>query len=463
MAEGTTVTSKLTPPEEQRGTAQKFIGANGRPYWKARATLPDGHRPWLEPRFATAERARELADEKTREAFAKNLTVATFRGGQPTADETCDDYFDRLATARSSEGIGGVRKDRYDWGKWISPRIGHRPVAEVTRDEIEDVRNALDAAVKRRLTEGLDVGMSGKTAMNIWSTLRTTFKETTSARDRSLRVRTDDPTAGHKPPLKTPDRAKTFVYPNEFAKLLACEDVPQEWRQTFAIAAYLYVRPEELEALTWKDVDLEARTVSVSKAIDARTGELKAMPKTANAVRTIPIEPALLPLLVALHEGRESDEAPIAPALRERNDKFRAQLFRDALTAAKVTRPRLFMDTLTLRQVDFRSCRDTGITWLALAKVPLPAMQRRAGHEDIGQTNAYVKLGEDLSGGIGEPFPPLPASLLSPPRRRELLPNSCLKTPRTAKKPCRRRESNPRPSAYETPALNRLSYSGLGP
>jgi hypothetical protein len=25
--------------DEQRGTAQKFIGANGRPYWKARAKL----------------------------------------------------------------------------------------------------------------------------------------------------------------------------------------------------------------------------------------------------------------------------------------------------------------------------------------------------------------------------------------------------------------------------------------
>ena len=48
--------------------------------------------------------------------------------------ETCDDYFGRLATAREAEGIVSVRKDKYDWGKWIAPRIGKLPIAVVTRD-----------------------------------------------------------------------------------------------------------------------------------------------------------------------------------------------------------------------------------------------------------------------------------------------------------------------------------------
>jgi hypothetical protein len=34
-------------------------------------------------------------------------------------------------------------------------------------------------------------------------------------------------------------------------------------------------------------------------------------------------------------------------------------------------------------------------------------MQRRCGHEDIETTNGYVKMAEDLSGTIGQPFPPL--------------------------------------------------------
>jgi integrase len=440
--------------KEYRGTAQPFKDAKGRRYWRARATLADGHRVWLEPRFYGKhgkQRARELADEKTREACEKGLTLRDFGATREgAAGETCDDYFQRLSEAREAEGISGVRKDRYTWGKWITPRLGPRPVAEVTRDEIEDVRNALDAEVKKYLATERAEGISGKTAANIWSVVRTTFKEAVSARDRALRVRTDDPSSGHKPPLETPERAKTFLYPVEVAKLLACKDVPQTWRDAYAVAIYLYVRPEELEALTWLDVDFAAGTVSVSKAIEARSGKPKPLPKNANAVRPVPIEPALMPLLKAMHEARASDDAPVVPALRELNDKFRAKLLREHLELADVKRPRLREDTLTLRPIDFRSCRDTGITWLALSGLSLHAIQRRCGHEDIDTTNGYVKMAEDLSGTIGQPFPPLPAALL---RRREPLPKARLSDADRAENKCRRRESNPRPSAYETPAL----------
>ena len=64
--------------------------------------------------------------------------------------------------------------------------------------------------------------------------------------------------------------------------------------------------------------------------------------------------------------------------------------------------------------VGFRSWRDTGITWLALAGVDVAKIQRRAGHDDIATTIGYVKAAEDVSGSIGAPFPPLPACLVSP-------------------------------------------------
>jgi integrase len=404
-------------PKPASGTVQEFKDAKGRPYYRARITLPDSERVWLKPRFDKRERAEEYANEKSGEAEARGVTVARVEKTKNAA-ETCDEYFERLAAARKSEGVRGVREEGYHWSKWISPRIGSRPIAEVTRDEIEDIRNALDAEVKKRLGDGLEAGLSGKTCMNIWSTLRTCFKEAVGARDRGLRVRSDDPTAAHKPPLPTPERTKTFVYPTEFTKLLACEAVPLRWHQAYAVAAYTYLRPEELEALTWNDIDFVGGTVNVSKAVDARTGEPKPLPKTANAVRSVPIEATLMPLLKAMHGARAKDDEPILPILGEVGDKFRAKLFRDHLRAADVTRPRLFADTLTLRPVDFRSLRDTGITWLALSGLSLHAMQRRVGHEDIKQTNGYVKMAEDLSGSIGASFPPISSAILDSSKLR---------------------------------------------
>ena len=415
---------------ERTGSVEPCKRANGTTYYRARIRLGDGSRErvdvpenWSRPAGGRSGRQRaelyalgvqEREDEDGALLAAKRKRQAdAAKRLDPTQPETCDTYFVRHSKAREAEGVRDVRKERTIWGKWLSPRIGSRPIAEVTRDEIEAIRDALDDQVRARIKGGLSCGTSGATAQNVWSVLRTLFKEAIASRDRTLRLRKDDPTHGHKAPLKTGKREKTFVYPNEFAKLLSCVAVPKGWREVYAIAAYTYLRPEELQAVTWSDVDLEAGTIQVSKATSARTGEPKPLPKTRNAVRSVPIEPTLLPLLKRMRRGRLAGEV-ILPILGELNDKFRAKQFREHLRLAGVTRARLFEETATLLQIDFRSCRDTGITWLALAGVELPRMQRRAGHEDISTTLGYVKLAEDLGGKVGTPFGPLPEELLGP-------------------------------------------------
>jgi hypothetical protein len=64
--------------------------------------------------------------------------------------------------------------------------------------------------------------------------------------------------------------------------------------------------------------------------------------------------------------------------------------------------------------VGFRSWRVTGITWLALAGVDVTKMQRRAGHDEISTTIGHAKAAEDVTGSIGETFPPLSSCLLPP-------------------------------------------------
>ena len=80
-----------------------------------------------------------------------------------------------------------------------------------------------------------------------------------------------------------------------------------------------------------------------------------------------------------------------------------------------MSRPALYLDTATTVQVNFRSWRDSGITWLALSGVPVDRSMRRAGHDAVQTTMGYVKQAEDMTGGeLGEPFAPLPSKLLDP-------------------------------------------------
>jgi integrase len=150
----------------------------------------------------------------------------------------------------------------------------------------------------------------------------------------------------------------------------------------------------------------------VTKAYDERSGEVKP-PKTRNGVRDVPIHPSLLPLLRRFVDKR----APIDPLIALMSDwseDQRALKTRQHLAAAGLRRPRLTENTATPMHVGFRSWRDTGITWLALAGVDVAKMQRRAGHDHVTTTVGYVKVAEDVTGTIGAPCPALPASLVQP-------------------------------------------------
>jgi hypothetical protein len=87
------------------------------------------------------------------------------------------------------------------------------------------------------------------------------------------------------------------------------------------------------------------------------------------------------------------------------------------LRLAGIEHARLFTDSATLMPIGFRSWRDTGITWLALAGVDVVKIQRRAGDDMIETTMGYVKAAEDLSGKVGTPFPELPHALVWPNQR----------------------------------------------
>ncbi len=292
--------------------------------------------------------------------------------------------------------------------------LGHLPIAKVTRENVEAVRDALDDAIAlHKRTEGKD-GVSPKRALNVWSVVTTTFKAACMAKRRDLRVRQDNPCAGVLPPERGDSRRRTFVYPNEMLELLSCADVPLEARELYAIACYSYLRPGELRALLWTDVDLEAGVIHVTKAFGEDSKDVKA-PKTRNGIRDVPIHENLAPLLSRMKptEPKRAGEH-VVPILGERSSFERARSLRAHLAKARVTRARLTENTATTMHVGFRSLRDTGITWLALAGVDVVKNQRRAGHDEISTTMGYVKVAEDIGGAIGEPFPPLPSSLVGP-------------------------------------------------
>lgn len=335
---------------------------------------------------------------------------AAVRRGEGHTLETVDAWHVRFTDSR---GTAEDRKNAGKWRKWISPVIGAMAMADVSREDIERVRDRLDEAQRAYREFGRGEGrLMPKTCANIWSLVTTAFKQAAASKDRTLRVRDTDPCTGVLPPDKGQSRLKAWLYPRELAALLACEAVPEQWRALYAVAGYTYLRPGELAELRVSDLDLESGLLSVTRAWE---WDEKAVgpPKSRNGVRRVPFEPTLLPVLEALCAGKSAAEL-LFPWFRAVGENKAAGIFRVHLAAADVTASRLLEDSAARMPVGFRSLRDSGITWLALAGVPIQHMQRRAGHDDMNTTMGYVKEAEDLSRGARRAFRPNPGPLEGP-------------------------------------------------
>jgi integrase len=428
--------------DKPRGTVQAFKDARGRIYFRARITFPDGQRLWLKPRFDKRERAEEYANVKSREAEDRDLTVAKMAPAAKAGVETCDGWHDRYVKFCTEQGQTSVRNKTDRWRKWIADTIGGKTMRAVTRDDVEDIRDALDAAIRAYEKDGpADGRIAPKTAQNIWSELTVSFGEACSSKRRDLRVIETDPTNGVQPPERGADKTKVYPYPSEALAVFTCEKIPLEWRELHAICAYTFARPGELHALDWSDVDLDDRKIRITKAWDYEADKVK--PTKTHESREIPIEPNLLPLLERMRK-RAGGEGRVVPVLETANANKVAIIMRQHFALAGCVRARLTARSNAELRLRFRSWRDAGITWSIVRGDDVVKVQRRAGHKLIATTMRYVVEAENRGATFGTPFPPLPASLV-PSSKSASKPSWPIgQVADTAQdSECRRRESNP--------------------
>jgi integrase len=143
------------------------------------------------------------------------------------------------------------------------------------------------------------------------------------------------------------------------------------------------MRSGELMALSWSDVDLEARTLSVSKQWTSKAGF--APTKTLRS-RVVPIAEDLVQFLRELKIKRGCEEF-VLPHLREW----------DHGTQALVTRE--FCESIGVTPVKFHDLRATFITNLLSRGVPLAQVMAVVGHNQLKTTNSYLrKAGVEVKG-----------------------------------------------------------------
>lgn len=377
------------------GTVRVLIGEDGKPAWHGKWTRANGSRSkWL-PLPGNIPLDDRTAAEAKAASMAPKVKAASEGGGDGLGPETVEAFSKRWIKHRTEIGIASVKENERRLRLHILPELGPLDVTNVTRDHLEALVEKLDA---RKTGDG---DYDWRYAVHIWGDVRKMF--TDAARKRGLRVRDDNPAANVEPPRRGVTKAKQYLHPSEGLALLRCDRVPRLWKRLWAVSTYQYLRPEEVEPLEWKDLDLEHGVMHIHRAVDRVRDKGKLQATKTKHARRVPSEPSLLPLLESMHaeakgKGRVFPVMPAPSALARRLRRF--------LKLAGVERD-IFTTDKTRRAIDwYGATRGTGITWCAVRGDEPLKIQHRAGHERFDTTLIYLhpRGGEPL-GGLRSPLP----------------------------------------------------------
>lgn len=244
--------------------------------------------------------------------------------------------------------------------------LGSEDISRINTADLEDVLLAL---AKRNPRTGKP--SSKKTLNEYISIIRRVF-----ALAAQNRVITYDPSQYLAKDKNAPQSRRDAITD---AQIDLIRNTPHECRLPCLIMLYTGLRLGELAALTWSDVDLTARAITVNKSYDFKAHALKT-PKTAAGVRTVPIPALLLPEL--LHAPRtallvcpDRDGAP-----------YTSSRWRNQIAAYS----RLVGFTLRAHEL-----RHTYATILYEAGIDVLTAQRLMGHADSATTmSIYTHLRE---------------------------------------------------------------------
>jgi integrase len=232
----------------------------------------------------------------------------------------------------------------------VLPDLGGARLSEIRRGDVQDLVDRLQA-------EGLDAS----TIRNAIAPLRAAYRRAFTRGEVAI-----NPTAGLELPAVRGKRDR-IASPDEGAALLAA--LPASDRAVWATAMYAGLRRGELSALRWEDVDLAGGRIRVERSWDPKEGVIP--PKSAAAVRTVPIAVVLRDFLVEHKQATGRSEGLVFG--RSADTPFDARaLARRAETAWKAR-----------ERISLHECRHTFASLMIAAGVNAKALSSYMGHSSI--------------------------------------------------------------------------------
>lgn len=372
---------------------------NGTNVWQVR--YRDDNNAERSETVANHKGATELKNLIEQLGHTDALEILATREGNTTGAPKLADWCETYIETRTGVTDGTRARYRLHTRNHLG-RLAHLPVDAIN-----------PAAIAKWVNNMTRDGLSGKTISNRHGFLSGALKDATRQGHTP-----NNPCDGTRLP-KTERPQMTYLTGPEFAQLLT--HIRPDAQDFVLLLPSTGLRFGEASALQARDIDLDAGTLTVSRAWKYREGKGSTRelgpPKTQRSRRTIALPAQVLPMLTA----RVADLAPTDFIFTNTNgqpwtgSRFHEGVWQPAVRAAN--NKELNVKPLG-KKPRVHDMRHTCASWMLRANIGLNVVQRHLGHESIETTvdvyghldpSAWTLAADALNLALGDPLPAIEA------------------------------------------------------
>jgi integrase len=356
-------------------------------YWYACITLPNGKRQQfstgLEDRGEALAAAHATERAMNQDGSAQRLRTSLERLADDFAQEDTQAPAEWLMTWLESRRLEVAPAT---WEKYKT--TAEEAAAFLVANQVDRFSKFTTTLVKRLRNEWAE-NRAPSTANGKVKILRTMLAD--ARREKLL----EDNPAANVTNLRTDAVKRRNFTPAELQILIPT--LSGEWRALFFLGLYTGQRLNDLVSLEWRQIDLQAKTITF---IAAKTDSVVALPLLEPAVEAL----AELP-------SSDSPADPVFPVTRSKGRTTRSNQFRRILAAVGLARPVKAQGNAPGRrepaELSFHSLRHTASTMLKSAGVSDAIARAIIGHESPAISRNYTHFSLDTMRENMEKMPKL--------------------------------------------------------
>lgn len=321
---------------------------------------------------------KAIADNANRMRIIERCDFLT--NPEPTLEEWSRIWFESFCTASVKEYTRNSYQSYFD--RYILPNLGGMKIKDISTVSCQQFLMKMYTSGRTRNVEKKGKGLSAKTVKDIKIALQTCLQK---AEDEDLIE--SNPCRKIELPKDAPKEMQTLKA-NELGAFL------QETKDSGCYEFYILeittgLRLGEILALTWDDLDIKNKTISVNKQVQRIKSELKiTTPKTASSIRTVALCDECFNQLIVLRSRQRLDTklifpSPITGGLRDPSSVTR-KLHRMQKRAG-------------VPQIRFHDLRHSFATLSLEQGMDIKTVSHILGHTDAGFTmNTYMHVTDNM-------------------------------------------------------------------